>query len=384
LDKYLHIVLHDVPYPPDYGGVVDPFYTIRALHEYGIKLILHCFEYGRKKQPILEEFCENIHYYKRSEGHKGFSLSVPYIVSSRSNEALWKRIGKDRHPVLLQGIHSSYGLHANLLNDRKVVLRLFNVEADYYGQLAKWERSLPKKAFFHHEKRLLERYEKNIASKSTILALTSKDAETYRKKYGAKQAHHLPPFLPIEQPASLTGSGNFALYHGNLSVPENEKTAIWLLEKIFSDLEIPFVIAGKKPSERLVEMAHRYSHTCIVENPSETEMKDLLQKAQIHLLPSFTETGIKLKLINALLYGRHVIANKEMVKGTNLDEACHIADNPTLMKYTIYRLYHSPFTEQDIEERTNILNRQFNKTKQLDDLLKHLFPSAPTTSLLLS
>ena len=134
---------------------MDPFYTIKALHEHGIKLILHCFEYGRNKQPVLEDFCESIHYYKRAEGHKGFSLSLPYIVSSRSNDALWKRIGKDRYPVLLQGIHSSYGLHANLLNDRKVVLRLFNVEADYYGQLAKWERSLTKKAFFHHEKRLL-------------------------------------------------------------------------------------------------------------------------------------------------------------------------------------------------------------------------------------
>lgn len=384
MDKYLHIVLHDVPYPPDYGGVVDPYYMIRALHEQGVKLILHCFEYGRKKQATLEDLCESIHYYKRAEGHKGFSLSIPYIVSSRSNKGLWERINKDRHPVLLQGIHSSYGLYANLLADRRVVLRLFNVEADYYGELAKWERSLTKKAFFHHEKRLLERYEKNIASKTTILTLTTKDTDTYKKKYGAKQVHHLPPFLPFEQPISLTGSGNFVLYHGNLSVPENEKTAIWLLEKVFSELEIPFVIAGKNPPEKLVEMAHRYSHTCIVENPSESEMKDLLQKAQVHLLPSFTETGIKLKLINALLYGRHVIANKEMVVGTNLGDACHLADNPTLMKYTVYRLYHSPFTEEELKARAAILSREFNTNKQLEALLTHLYPNAPITSHLQS
>jgi glycosyltransferase involved in cell wall biosynthesis len=353
--------------------VVDPYYCIRALHKRGIRLHLHCFEYGRKKQSALEDLCDEIIYYERAEGHKGFSFSLPYIVGSRNNEQLWKRLEKDNYPVFIQGIHCSFGIFQDRLKNRKVVLRLFNVEADYYDHLSKWERSLTKKAFYHHEKRLLARYEKNIAQKTTLLAFTAKDADIYKKRYGARDIHVLPPFMPASQAEGLTGSGNFALYHGNLSVAENEKAATWLLEKIFPELDIPFVIAGKNPSAKLIELAHQSSHTCIVENPSEEEMKDLIRKAQLHILPSFTDTGIKLKLIHALLSGRHVIVNPLMVEGSSLEKICHVADNPALLKYTIYRLYHTPFTDKDLAERTAQLEEIFNEEKQSEFLLKLLY-----------
>ncbi len=72
-DKHLHIVCFDVPYPADYGGVIDVFYRIKAFHELGIKIHLHCFEYGRGKQIELEQYCIEVKYYKRNTGWKGFS-----------------------------------------------------------------------------------------------------------------------------------------------------------------------------------------------------------------------------------------------------------------------------------------------------------------------
>ena len=64
------------------------------------------------------------------------------------------------------------------------------------------------------------------------------------------------------------GIGNYCLYHGDLSVDANEKAAIWLLEKVFSKTDIPFVIAGHNPSEKLEELAHSMGHTCLVADPS--------------------------------------------------------------------------------------------------------------------
>lgn len=107
---HLHIVSFDVPYPADYGGVVDVFYKIKALHELGVHVHLHCFEYGRGQQPELEKYCEEVHYYQRQEGHKGFSLQLPYIVASRNDEQLWKRLNADDYPVLFEGVHCTYGL----------------------------------------------------------------------------------------------------------------------------------------------------------------------------------------------------------------------------------------------------------------------------------
>jgi hypothetical protein len=53
LDKHLHIVCLDIPYPADYGGVVDLFYKIKSLHQLGVKIHLHCFTKDREPQDEL-------------------------------------------------------------------------------------------------------------------------------------------------------------------------------------------------------------------------------------------------------------------------------------------------------------------------------------------
>lgn len=358
--KQLHIVSFDVPFPPDYGGVTDVFYRIKALHEAGIAIHLHCFDYGRGKAIPLQHYCASVNYYERQEGHKSFSLSLPYIVGSRSNVQLWEQLQQDDIPILLEGIHCTYGLHAGLINSKRVAIRLHNVEHAYYKQLAQWERSLVKKAYYHHESRLLSRYEKALAPNNRFLCISTNDATVYKRQLKAAETQYLPAFIPQQLVHSKPGTGTFCLYHGNLSVAENEKAAIWLLEKVFNDLELPFVVAGKNPSPRLLQLAHKRPHTCIVENPDDAEMNDLIEKAQVHILPAFTTNGVKLKLLHALFSGRHVIANDEMVNGTGLEHLCHLANNAAYFKYTIYRLFHLAFKETDAENRQGALLERFS------------------------
>ena len=47
-EKHLHIVSFDVPWPANYGGVIDVFYKVKALSAKGIRIHLHAFEYGRE------------------------------------------------------------------------------------------------------------------------------------------------------------------------------------------------------------------------------------------------------------------------------------------------------------------------------------------------
>lgn len=56
-DKFLHIVSFDIPYPVNYGGVIDVYYKIEALHKKGIKVILHNFKYGgRKEEADIKQY----------------------------------------------------------------------------------------------------------------------------------------------------------------------------------------------------------------------------------------------------------------------------------------------------------------------------------------
>ncbi len=337
----------------------------------GIAVHLHCFEYGKGVQPELEKYCRKVYYYERREGHKGFSLQLPYIVASRNDEQLWKRLNADKHPVLFEGVHCTYGLTSGAVQKKNVAIRLHNVEHEYYKQMGQWEASLVRKAYMHHESRLLKRYEEKLKD-YTILAISGDDAKAYKKQFKAKKIIHLPAFVPNRMVTSKEGTGNFVLYHGNLSVAENEKAAIWLLEKIFNKLEIPFVIAGKNPSAKLIELAHKNQHTCIVVNPNDAEMNDLIQKAQVHILPSFTNSGIKLKLLNAVFNGRHVLVNDAMIKGTGLDKACQLANNPTEFKYQAFRLFHKAFTDADIQVREGLLQKHFDNAAHALQLMHAL------------
>jgi hypothetical protein len=360
LDKHLHIVTLDVPWPADYGGVVDLFYKLKALHQLGIKIHLHCFTQNRKPQEELNKYCESVNYYQRKKNSSSFSFRIPLIVKSRQHDELIANLKKDNHPILLEGIHCTYYLHNGELSNRKIAVRLHNVEFEYYKQLAKNESNLFKKLYFIHESRLLYKYEKVIANKATIIAVSEHDATVYKQLFDTKDIFYLPVFIPHTLAVGAAGKGCFCLYHGNLSINENETAVIWLLQNVFNTLEIPFVIAGKNPSQKLLQLAHQHKQTCIVANPVEKEMQDMITKAQLHVLPSFNNTGIKLKLLNALFNGRHCIVNNAGVEGSGLEEVCHIADDATSFKKVIEEIYQQPFTDQEKEKRQGLLQTIYN------------------------
>lgn len=377
MDKHLHIVCLDIPWPADYGGVVDLFYKIKALHQLGVHIHLHCFMPAsagkRTEQDELNKYCASVKYYRRRQNSLSFSLSLPLIVSSRINEELIRNLQTDDHPVLLEGIHCTYYLKMGQLGNRKVIVRLHNTEYAYYKQLAAHETSLFKKLYFLNESRLLKKYERLLAGKATFLAVSQQDVYVYQKLFGAPDIHYLPVFLPYSLSIGKEGKGCFCLYHGNLSINENEEAALWLLQQVFSKLAIPFVIAGKNPSKKLQRVAHDQPHTCLVANPTHKEMQDMIAKAHIHVLPSFNNTGVKLKLLNALFNGRHCLVNKAAVDGSGLEGYVNLAESAASFQQQVEALYLLPFTEQEVQQRQGLLQTEYNNEWNAKKLMTFLY-----------
>jgi len=372
LDKHLHIICLNVPYPVDYGGVFDLFYKLPALQQQGVKIHLHCFQYGRPEQHELNQYCESVQYYKRKKGLYGFSLVYPYIVSSRSSEALLNKLIEDDYPILMEGIHCTYLLNDKRFKHRRCFVRMHNVEYIYYRHLYENTASLLKKIYFYWESKVLARYEKRIAKKAAFWSVTEKDAEIY-KMLGCEKVFFLTLFLPGWKVKAIEGNGTFCLYHGDLSVADNEKAAIWLINHVFKDLQIPFVIAGKKPSLRVCKLLHNTNTTCLIANPDEKEMQDLIEKAHINIIPSYNSTGIKLKLINALFNGRHCLVNEQTVEGTNLEKTCHIAADANAFKSKIIQLYKQPFGNEDLNVRHCLLDNIFNNEMNAKQVVKWIW-----------
>ena len=369
-DKQLHIICHDVPWPADYGGVVDLFYKIKALYEEGIRIKLHCFEYGRGRQNELNKYCEEVHYYERLSKWKSISVTKPYIVKSRENLLLLENLLKDDHPVLMEGIHCTAFLRQLLAGERKVILRLHNVEFFYYSQLFQSEKDLFKKIYFLNESMFLREYEKKLPAALPILAVSNNDAIFYREELDKNQTSYLPVFVPYVGVNSPEGIGTYCLYHGNLSIAENEKAVFWLLDRVFSLAKVPFIIAGRDPSNRLMRKVKKNKNVSIVSNPPDEVLNELIAMAQIHVLPSFNKTGIKLKLLNALFNGRHCVVNDEAVEGSGLEDACHIGTKGYAMASIISQLFYHPFGEEEINLRKRLLGQIFNNKVNARQLIQ--------------
>ena len=331
MDKHLHIVSLDVPYPADYGGVIDIFYKIKSLHAVGIKIHLHCFTKGRAEQPKLHKYCSSVHYYKRKKQQTFLNPLLPYIVSSRNNPELLENLKNNAYPVLLEGIHCSYFLHNGQLENRKVFLRLHNTEHIYYAYLAKHEKDFLKKLYFEIESKRLKKYEKEIANKCILLAISEADKDLFINKMAAKNVKLLPAFTAFEE------------------IKENVGT-----------VAMPLLIAGKNPSLLLINKIKETANCTLVPNPAEAELQKLIQEAQVNILPSANATGVKLKLLNALFNGRHCLVNEAAVPGTNLAELYHIAASPKDYKHLLKALSVQNFTPEEIHQRKNILLKEYN------------------------
>jgi hypothetical protein len=349
---------------------------IMMLKKLGIGIHLHYFSYNDRGMPNeLNQFCESIHVYDRKTGHQGISTRLPYIIASRINEELIQNLSKDNKPILLEGLHCTGILPRLDLTNRKVVVRMHNEESVYYRELARSEPSFLKKLFFLNESRLIRKYNHHLPDECIYACVSKEDMNTLYERYHLHQVKFLATFPAWQQVSGEEGIGHLCLYHGNLSVPENEQAAIWLLREVFTKVRKPFVIAGKKPSRRLQKLAHLCQHTCLVSDPSETEMNDLIRKAHINVLPCFNKniTGIRLKLLHALFEGRHCIVNEPMVKGTGLEGACHTGTSANAFASIIAQLYHQPFTDDEIRLRRRLLGDTYNNEKNTHQLIQWLW-----------
>ena len=370
MDKHLHIISFDVPWPADYGGVIDVFYKVKALHAIGVKVHLHCFTYGRSSQDEIKTICEKVYYYPRNMNRSLLIHPLPFIVVSRQHDALLRHLKQDEHPILFEGLHSCYYLDHPDLKERDKFVRTHNVEHDYYHALADGESGYLKRLYLNREARKLRGFERQLALAKGLFAISPMDQEHFKQIND--EVTWLPPFHANETLAEPREKESFALYHGNLSVSENEKAAKFLMDEVFKGLDKKLIIFGNGASRKLRKKASLMTNVELMEGDG-TLLMDLVQKAQVNILPTFQATGMKLKLLFSLFNGGHVLVNPPMVDKTGLESCCEIVEDGPQMQAALERLWRKTFSEQDRMKRKDILEQNFSNTENAHKLSRAIF-----------
>ncbi len=293
-----HIWSMDRLEPPRYGGTLEVLGHVRSA--VGQQVVLHAFTRRPLAQPsAFAEVQVNV----ISRRRLPFNL-LPWIVQSRQTRIAQHQAAVQRGAVTYHGLHCS-----GLASDG--VLRLHNPESAYYASLARHARGL-KRAYYRAEAWALSRWERHLAAtwQGSVEAITPADAEAWNALRPRSAARWVPPHHPFAERIPLHPANEpLVLAVGKFSVEENAAALNGLC-------------AAQPPLEGLCFAGHNAPEGTphYVDRPSDEALDALYAKAQVVVVHAEHALGIKFKLIQALLQGRHIVAHEFAVQGLDLGE----------------------------------------------------------------
>lgn len=350
--------------------MIDVFYKLKTLHELGIEIYLHTFEYGRGNPKELSTYCKEVFYYNRDSSMSAIFSKKPYIAASRSGDNLVSNLKKMKAPILFEGLHTTFPLTVEDFSDRKVVVRAHNVEHLYYEGLSKSERRIDKKMFFRWQVNKLKRYQKILNKAYKILTISPSEQKYFSEMFDTK-AEYIPVFHQNTGIKQLSSKGSGALYHGDLRVADNKRSVHYMME-IFKKLDYPLVIASSYKNRSILKEIAKYKHISFIQIKDQEHLLQLMEKAHINVLPTFQKTGIKLKLINTLYNGRFCVVTREMVEDTGLEDLCEVASTKEDFSNIVKDIIDQEFSIQAMKQRASVL-LQFDTKKSAQKIIDLIY-----------
>lgn len=337
MTDHIHIVYIKSSIQSISGNQHDFLNMLRSLYQIGQKIHLHCFFPEKVSLDLVAHMCEEITTYCSETKQE----SEYFHIEKSEIKLLIKRLTRDDIPIICHGYPAASIIHKYFNHEkRKITFRLLRNEPTYLNNLATvtpW--GLKKIRFLISAIIVRMRFNKIIQN--------ARIGSSVKFAGSSALSKIIPEFKGPSSSFFKEGKGSFCLYHGDLSKRENEFAAQWLLEYVFNDLEIPFVIAGKSPSPSLEQAAHVRMHTCLVSNPSEMEMVELIKKAQLILLPSFIEQQGNIDILESMMLGRHILLNEKAAHGNPYSSYVEIAESPESFKEKTEILFNTSFEEVD-------------------------------------
>jgi len=365
----LHIISFGVPYPAHYGGAIDVWNRIRALHQEGLKIMLHCFVYGSfKPHDAIKELVDEVYYYPRITWPAIMYPGQPYIVASRKNPILLERLKMDNAPILFEGIHTTG--FADELKGRKRLLRAHNIEHQYYAGLAKDSQRF-QYLFFQREALALERYENNHArSFDAVFNISKHDQKWYASKGG--NSVYTPVFHGFAEIDIPEGRGKYLLYQGDLSIETNQKSLLEALKNLPEEDNYPIMVAGRSGDQGFEQKLKNKPNIQREIDVSSERMAELIRDAQVILIHSRHSAGMKVKIFPALYMGRFIAANQNSLTHTDLDKALHIYPLVQDLGSLLKKLWPMEFSSSHLAERASILSHLPSDQEKSKEIIKHL------------
>ncbi|WP_186368946.1 glycosyltransferase family 4 protein [Bacillus tropicus] len=350
--KNILFLTHLYPYPPDDGGRIVTFNTIKEFHSYGYNVILGSFVddsiQEKPKMPMeLKEIVIPFNYknsYKKL--FKNLFSMIPYNMYkyiNRNMEIELLEILKEEKIDLIYIDHLHMAYYAEFLKRNfeelniPIVLRQHNVESTIFERAVQEEKNIIKKMYLKIQHHRLYKYESRVVNQfDEIFTITDDDSDRMLEMNNKIKISCVPAGVDIEKykPISNLVKNNKPVitFLGTMSWLPNINGIEWFLDEIFPEVlkfnaDVILYIVGKNPPEKLYRYQKKYPHNLVITGFVEDE-REYVAQSEVFIVPLKIGGGMRIKILNALAMKKAIVTTSIGVEGIKIssDGIC-IADN---------------------------------------------------------
>jgi polysaccharide biosynthesis protein PslH len=297
----------------------------------------------------LAELCDRFVGWPETARDKLFNLTrlrhvlgaLPIPVATEASPAADIAIGKElaERPevALFDFVHAA--LWAPQPLPAPSVMFTHNVEAEIFARHAKVAADPLRRALWRSQYRKMQRFEQHTLRRfDTVIAVSTRDAEQFRRDYGVGQNNHLATigtgvdleFLSHSPPANSP----HVIFSGSMDWLANIDAIEFFLDAVWPKIaaaapEARMTVVGRAPPAQLVARAcarfPNWAFTGYVD-----DIRPHIRSAAVYVIPLRVGGGTRLKVFEAMALGCPVVSTAIGVEGLPLEHGTHYlrADEP--------------------------------------------------------
>jgi len=330
-----------LPYPPDTGGKIKTYQTIKLLSKkHQIYLISFVEKEGDLKwEKKLKRFCYGVKTFVTpiiTTSHQELKLKMlsgilnpkPFRIQKYSLKETADFTKDLTGKEIFEAIHCDHETSVQYLfsvdnwRGKMKVYDEHNLSSEGLFGYLKYEKNLLEKLAYLIEAIKFRIYEKKYCLVfDQVLTISENDKEQLIKLgIKPKKINFFP--VPFEtQPLFKFGSKNL-LFVGLLSWWPNQDGVLWFYRQIFPKIKkrfpkTKFIVVGANPPKEILKIS-KIDHSVIVTGYVD-ELDPFYQKSGVFVVPIRAGAGIRIKILEALARGIPIVSTKMAAKGIGLE-----------------------------------------------------------------
>jgi len=332
--KKLLLITAIPPYPQNSGGATRIKNTIQELSKY-FDLYLITFAYFTENDN-LKKWCKETIYIPFTENRTAFSFikfSQPYWFSAWYSKKLIKEVKKITNKINFDYIQIEFSQllylidHLGYQNKEKSIFTAHDISTVSFYRRLKETKNIFKKII--HFFRLLEIYlyeKKYLPKYKQINVVSDNDKKILSKLFKTKKIIVVPNGIEEIEFLKNNPSDTINLgYIGSFSHPPNKTAVLYFINKIAPLLEknkikFKYYLAGSN---------NNIKEKNVVNLGYVNNLKEFFRKIDILITPISAGSGSRIKILEALGYGKKVISSRIGIEGININtKLISICNNP--------------------------------------------------------